>query len=495
MELDILTNIQNNVQLQMFAVVTDLAKKLPIIEETIGNGMKYTIFAPSDQAFAKVGKLSDVAIDNMLKYHIIPKEAKSTDFIGIQYEPTLVDSPDFVKLTAKAKQKLIINNEGEALTISNGNGDVGKVVGADNVASNGIIQIVDAIIELPKSPMSVMGQRKDINGFGKLIIAAGLGNLLDGLIGATIFAPSNEALTKVHHELLTSNNLTRLTSIIRHHIVPDRVVFSGVLLEGASDNLKSYEGSTIPISKIGKVLAIEKSVVITPDILLNNGILHVIDELLLPPGIKLTPDESAKSPPNNSNDTNDSKKEPIPSEDDGNNGSTIIIVSVLGGFFGIFAVTAWILIQLKRRQKTKFFNKHLNNDESFATQNDRFSNQSFGNVITGHGNTNQEAISPNDDNSNVRNDSRRNTNLGAISPNDGNLNVRNDNRRNTNLGAISPNDGTSYVRNDNRRNTNQGAISPNEDTMNYGRNSNQGAISPNIDNNIMMGNYNNRGDD
>ncbi|CAI2179360.1 17293_t:CDS:2 [Funneliformis geosporum] len=492
-------------QLQMFAVVTELAKKLPIIEDTIiGKGIKYTIFAPSDQAFAKAGKLSDVAIDNMLKYHIIPIETKSTDFIGIHYEQTLVDSPDFVKLAAKTKQKLIINNEGETLTISNGNGNVGKVVGADYVASNGIIQIVDAIIELPKNPMSVMVQRKDINGFGKLITAASLEKLFDGLIGATIFAPSNEALKKVHPELLSSNNLSRLTSIIRHHIVPDRVVFSGELLEGTSDNLKSYERSTIPISKIGKVLLVDKSVVITPDILLNNGNLHVIDELLLPPGIELAPNEFANIHPNNSNN---SKKESIPSQDDDNDGSTIIIVSVLGGFVGIFAATAWILIHLKRRQKRRFLKNNLkhttidndsnilcipsDNRESnysattFATQNNN-SNEGFGNILTGgfgnniiHGNTindgrnsNQGAISPNDDNGNARNYGR-NTNQGAIFPNDDNVNARNYGR-NTNQGAIFPNNVTSNVRN-------------------YGRNSNQGAISLNIDNNIMMRNYNNRG--
>ncbi|CAI2167605.1 4656_t:CDS:2 [Funneliformis geosporum] len=420
-------------QFKIFCDVTGLLDKLPIIEETIiGKGNKYTIFAPSNQAFENIGKLSDVAIDNLLKYHIIPKETKSTDFIGTQYEQTLLDSPQFVKLAAKEKQKLIINKEGEAFTISNGNGKVGKVISADNVASNGIIQVVDAIVELPNSPTNVMNQRKEINDFGKLITAANLGNLFDGLIGVTIFAPSNEALAKLNPELLSSD---KVTSIIQHHIVPKKVVFSGVLLEGATDNIKSYEGSTISISKKGKVLSVDNSVVITPDILLNNGNLHVIDELLMPHELKLIPNESAKGPPKNS--SNNSPKKSTPSEDEHNNGSTLITVSILGGFVGLFAATTWILIHLKRRQKRKYL-------ENTTTYND--------------------------------------VNI---------LQIPSDNNKDKNYSGATQNNIHGNAIKDSR-NTNQGTIAPNDDNMvvrNYGRNMNQGAISPE---NHMMGNYINR---
>ncbi|CAI2188439.1 15774_t:CDS:2, partial [Funneliformis geosporum] len=127
------------------------------------------IFAPSNQAFENVGKLSDVAIDNLLK-------------------------------------------RGN-FNISNGNGKVGKVISAGNVASNK--SSMQVIIELPNSPTNVMDQRKDINDFEKLITAANLGNLFD---------------------IDRSYNICTISV--------GKIGFSGVLLEGASDNLKSYEGST-----------------------------------------------------------------------------------------------------------------------------------------------------------------------------------------------------------------------------------------------------------
>ncbi len=140
---DVLTTIQSNPQLAMFTFSTNLTVNLPIIEETIlGKGVNYTIFAPSDQAFVKVGILGSDVLGNIIKYHIIPIQAKSTDFIGTQYEQTLIDSPELVKLAGKAKQKLIISKEQDSFTIGNGI-DTGKVFTPDIVASNGIIHIVD----------------------------------------------------------------------------------------------------------------------------------------------------------------------------------------------------------------------------------------------------------------------------------------------------------------------------------------------------------------
>lgn len=143
--LNILQNIQNNPNLLFFTAVTNLATNLPVIENTdIGKGAKYTIFAPSDQAFGKIGKLNPEAINNILRYHIIPIEAKSSDFNKIQYQPTLIGSPDLVKLgIPNAKQKLIIKNDNGVITVSNGN-IMGKVVSADNFASNGVIHIIDS---------------------------------------------------------------------------------------------------------------------------------------------------------------------------------------------------------------------------------------------------------------------------------------------------------------------------------------------------------------
>src|SRR3954451_2374117 len=143
--LNVLQNIQNNADLQAFTMTTNLAVNLPIIEDTvIGKGVKYTIFAPIDQAFAKAKSIDADIINNMIRYHIVPIEAKSSTLNNIQYQPTLIDSDELIKLgdVPNPRQKLVIKNEDGVITVGNGY-VTGKVISADNVASNGIIQIID----------------------------------------------------------------------------------------------------------------------------------------------------------------------------------------------------------------------------------------------------------------------------------------------------------------------------------------------------------------
>ncbi|RIA98074.1 FAS1 domain-containing protein [Glomus cerebriforme] len=333
--LTILQNIQNNADLQFFTILTNLATNLPVIEDTvIGKGVKYTIFAPSDQAFGKLGKLDPAAVDNILRYHIIPIEAKSSDFNNIQYQPTLIDSPTLVKLgIPNAKQKIIIKNDNGVITVSNGI-IIGKVVSADNLASNGVFHIIDSIILLPESPMSVMSKVDDVKYFGEVINGANLASSFEDFIGITIFAPSNEALTQAPHDLLSTSNLTQLTRFINYHVVP-KVIFSEILV-GPSYNQESEEGSTLQISMGENTLSVNDAKVIVPDILLNNGVLHIIDKYIVAPGIpNAEPIPPESTPPPSPSTTNQSTAGPTTSSLLGNNKNSIIISSVLGGIIGM----------------------------------------------------------------------------------------------------------------------------------------------------------------
>src|ERR1041384_3935578 len=126
--------------------------------------------------------------------------------------------------------------------------------------------------------MKTMNNIPGINNFAKVITGANLATTFEGYEGITIFAPSNEALAKAPQELFSTSNLTQLTRFLNYHVVP-KVLFSGIIMGPSSQTSK--EGSPINISNEGNVMRVNDVKVITPDILLNNGVLHIIDGYLV----------------------------------------------------------------------------------------------------------------------------------------------------------------------------------------------------------------------
>ncbi|GBB86878.1 hypothetical protein RclHR1_01330032 [Rhizophagus clarus] len=350
----------------------NLETNLPVIENSeIGKGVKYTIFAPSDQAFGNVGSLDPGTVNNLLRYHIIPIEAMSSDFNKIQYQPTLFGTPDLVKLgIPNAKQKLIIKNDNGVITVGNGN-IIGKVVSADNIASNGVIHVIDSIILLPDSPMNVMNNIIDLNYFRQVITGANLANTFNDFVGVTIFAPSNDAISQAPKELLSTSNLTQLTNFINYHVVP-RVIFSGVII-GTTFNQESEQGSTLTISNDGNIFSVNGVEVITPDILLNDGVLHIIGEYIVAPGIP----NYIPTPTNNSIPPTLPTISTIPSTSPisfqlSSNKDIIIISSVLGGIIGMAAIGIGLTLFFCRKQKGRetifktysVTNSHISSDHA-----------------------------------------------------------------------------------------------------------------------------------
>jgi len=122
--------------------------------------------------------------------------------------------------------------------------------------------------------------------FGTLVdavVAAGLdGTLSDETTEFTVFAPTDDAFGDLDPELLNNlvtNDITTLTSILTYHVVPGSVM-STDLSDGM--RVETVEGSTIDITiGDGKVL-INNAEVISADIECSNGIIHVIDAVILP---------------------------------------------------------------------------------------------------------------------------------------------------------------------------------------------------------------------
>ncbi|MDX5357794.1 MAG: fasciclin domain-containing protein [Rhodobacterales bacterium] len=143
------------------------------------------------------------------------------------------------------------------------------------------------------APAFADGHSKDIvdtavgaGSFTTLVAAVQAAGLVDTLKGAgpfTVFAPTDEAFAKLPagtvDDLLKPENKAKLTAILTYHVVPGKVM-SGDLTNGMK--AATVQGAEVTIMTDGGVKVNEASVV-TPDIAASNGVIHVIDSVIMPP--------------------------------------------------------------------------------------------------------------------------------------------------------------------------------------------------------------------
>jgi uncharacterized surface protein with fasciclin (FAS1) repeats len=148
-------------------------------------------------------------------------------------------------------------------------------------------------LALGSATMAAAQERKDIvdtavaagsfQTLAKALDAAGLVETLKGKGPFTVFAPTDEAFAKLPagtlDELLKPENKAKLTAILTYHVVPGKVLASQVVnLQSA----KTINGQSVTITTEGGTVMVDNAKVIKTDILCSNGVIHVIDSVLLP---------------------------------------------------------------------------------------------------------------------------------------------------------------------------------------------------------------------
>ncbi|WAC18974.1 fasciclin domain-containing protein [Luteolibacter sp. SL250] len=112
--------------------------------------------------------------------------------------------------------------------------------------------------------------------------AAGLAETLSGKGPFTVFAPTNDAFAKLPagtvDSLLKPENKEKLTAILTYHVVPGKVMAADV----KAGEVKTVNGDTATISASGGKVMIDKATVTKTDIAASNGVIHVIDSVIMP---------------------------------------------------------------------------------------------------------------------------------------------------------------------------------------------------------------------
>jgi transforming growth factor-beta-induced protein len=260
-----------------FSILVEALMKADLVGAVADSEAELTVFAPTNDAFvALLSELGATSLDDVpvgtltdiLLYHVIGSKAMSTD-LASGYFPTLSTFSD--------NNLSMYIEVGEGVTI-NGNT---MVTAADIEADNGVIHVVDKVI-LPPSVVDIAIANENFSTLVSAVVKAGLVDALSGEGPFTVFAPTNAAFDALFAELGIAgiDDLTaeELTPILLYHVVSGNVL-STDLANGEVPTLK--EGSSITVDLSSGVM-INESNVVAADVQGANGVIHVIDKVLLP---------------------------------------------------------------------------------------------------------------------------------------------------------------------------------------------------------------------
>ena len=240
----------------------------------------YTVFAPTDAALAKVPSatllalLSDPtgALADVLLHHIVNGDYLRADFGPDQKVRTLLG--DSLQVTNTMDSFLV---DGVLITVS------------DVVATNGVVQVIDAVL-LPvmvEDTFTILDAVKASpvhKTLDSLLQLSGLDVQLDGVGPYTLFAPTDEAfaaLPTAVMDSLAADPQGLLRDVLLYHILGGEFR-TGSLMDGTSE--MTLEGQDVNFTVNTQGLKVNQASITFANILTDNGVVHVIDQVLLPEG-------------------------------------------------------------------------------------------------------------------------------------------------------------------------------------------------------------------
>ena len=233
-----------------------------------------TLFAPTDAAFnllpagTVTALLADLpTLTDILKHHVVGASVMSTMLSNNQVVTTLLGTD--VTVT--------INSMGVFI-------DNAQVIVADLVADNGVVHVIDAVLLPPTTSNSIydiVSNSADHATLKVAIDACALDGVLSDPGSLTLFAPTDAAFNLLPAGTVTAllNDIPQLTDILKHHVVGASVMSTMLSNNQVVTTLLGTD-VTVTINSMG--VFIDNAMVTVADIVADNGVVHVIDAVLLP---------------------------------------------------------------------------------------------------------------------------------------------------------------------------------------------------------------------
>jgi transforming growth factor-beta-induced protein len=275
--------------LPTFSILEKAIRAAGLVEALRSDG-PFTVFAPTDAAFAALlAELNITAeqllankplLTDVLTYHVLPQKLSVRKIVNGATPSTLQGQAITFDVQRRA---------GPDVRITDAQGRQANVIFTNLFARNGVVHVIDKVI-LPQSK-NVVQIAQGIGDFSILVdavVAAGLVDTLSGAGPFTVFAPTNAAFAALLAELKVSKEAlladkALLTKVLTYHVLPGRVLAADIR-EGAQAT--TVQGETFTLSLLGGASITDargrKANIVATNVQASNGVIHVIDKVILP---------------------------------------------------------------------------------------------------------------------------------------------------------------------------------------------------------------------
>merc|ERR1712216_194506 len=255
----------------------------------------FTVFAPTNEAF---GALPAGTLDSLLKpenkaqladiltFHVLPEQVLSTDL------------KEYQRVATVEGKHLDVTKSNHGVFVGADLKGLKQVTGADNLASNGVAHIINGVM-LPPAAASFEAEKPnivelaqsvdDLSTLVTAVVAADLADTLSSPGPFTVFAPTNEAFDALPagtlDSLLKPENKAQLADILTYHVLGSEVKSTDLK---PFQRVPTVEGKNLHVFAEGGKVKVGPSIkelknVVAADNFASNGVVHIIDGVMLPP--------------------------------------------------------------------------------------------------------------------------------------------------------------------------------------------------------------------
>jgi len=253
------------------------AVKAAGLDTVLSGDGPFTVLAPTDEAFEALpaGTIANLLkpenkslLQAILLYHVVPAQVTSAQIVKV------------TSAQSAGGQRIDVDVRDGQVTV-----DGARVIQADVQASNGVIHAIDKVI-MPATE-DLIGTAVDAGAFNTLAAALQAAGLVEALKGDgpfTVFAPTDEAFAALPRgtvdNLLKPENRQTLIAILKYHVIAGRIYADDAVGAAVATTL---QGDDVRIRIKDGRLMVNDATVVSSDVESTNGVIHVIDRVILPP--------------------------------------------------------------------------------------------------------------------------------------------------------------------------------------------------------------------
>lgn len=248
-----------------FTTLVDALGTAELVTALQGEG-PFTVFAPTNAAFDALpeGTLESLTVEQLteiLLFHVVPDDLVASDVLGT----TLLQSLSGAFITVDA----------DAGTVAGA-----PISGTDNMASNGVVHVIDQVMLPPGDIPTVATEAGSFTTLVQAVVDVALDDDLSAEGPFTVFAPTDDAFDALPDGTLASLSDAQLADILLYHVYDGALLATDVV---AATELTMLNGDVAVVAVAEGSASIDGAPISATDIAASNGIIHVLDAVMLPP--------------------------------------------------------------------------------------------------------------------------------------------------------------------------------------------------------------------